>query len=80
MRRSPAFRAAVLLLAALFLGPPVFAAGGRIPQREPSLLAAVRHFLGSLVPSLAKGLSTIDPNGATAAGDTEGGWTIDPDG
>lgn len=80
MNRTVLSRAAVLLLAATLLASPVFAAGGRAPEREPGLLAAAWQLLARIVPALQKGGWTIDPNGATADDDSEGRHTIDPDG
>jgi hypothetical protein len=80
MNRTVLSRAAVLLLAATILASPVFAAGGRAPEREPGLFAAAWRLFARIIPTFQKSRQTIDPNGATADDDTEGRQTIDPNG
>ncbi|HEX4961493.1 MAG TPA: hypothetical protein VF173_11685 [Thermoanaerobaculia bacterium] len=67
----------VLLLLALAAGP-AFAAG-KAPARlqEPGFIAWLRHALGEIVPFIAEGRGTIDPDGAPTA---DGRGTIDPNG
>jgi hypothetical protein len=77
MRTSMA-RVTVLLLAAVLLASPVFAASPRAALKEPGLFASFWQLVEWIVPSLGKGGITIDPNGAPAP--DEGRSTIDPDG
>jgi hypothetical protein len=78
MRRSSRFRASTLLLAVALSAAPVFARGheAKPPVEVHGLFSSLWHSLGSLLPALTKGRSTIDPLGGT----TDGRGTIDPDG
>jgi hypothetical protein len=92
MKCRPLSRALVLLLAAVLLCSPAFALDGRAArgERGPDLFASLWRLFGSLMSVIEKGRSTIDPNGAAAPSpdpeentsdeDSEGRWTIDPNG
>lgn len=71
-------RVTVLLLAAVLLASPVFAASPRAALKEPGLFASLWRAVQWIMPSLDKGGITTDPNGAPAP--DEGRSTIDPDG
>jgi hypothetical protein len=91
MRRSPRFRVLILLLAAVLAATPVLAAR-REPapafRQAPGVFASLWQALERFLPPLAKGRSTIDPNGAPApssntvppGGESDGRGTIDPNG
>ncbi|HYO11930.1 MAG TPA: hypothetical protein VE685_01900 [Thermoanaerobaculia bacterium] len=92
MKCRPLSRALVLFLAAVLSCSPAFALDGRTArgERGPDLFASVWRLLGSLLSVVEKGRSTIDPDGAAAPApnseestsddDSEGRWTIDPNG
>ncbi len=91
MRRRPRFRVLILLLAAVLAATPVLAAR-REPsstfRQAPGIFLSLWQTLERFLPSLTKGRSTIDPDGAPApnsgtlpsGGESDGRSTIDPNG
>jgi hypothetical protein len=84
-------RLALLTLALTLSALPAFAGGrGAAPARVPSGFDRVWQALVRLVPALAEGRGTIDPNGGDGAGTVtaspdpgdqgDGRWTLDPNG
>jgi hypothetical protein len=81
-----------LLTLALTLSALPASAGGRaaVPAKVPSGLDRVWQALVRLVPALAEGRGTIDPDGGDGSGtptassdpgdQSDGRWTIDPNG
>ena len=86
MKQTASRLLALLLLAALTAAPAL--ARGPEPARPGKeargVLSLLWRSLAGLLPSLDKGLSTIDPNGApapeTPGGETDGRSTLDPNG
>lgn len=82
MSRRTRFRACTLLLAAALSAAPVLAGGhdlARSPREVRSVFASLWQALGTFLPALTKGRDTIDPDGA-AGDETDGRWSIDPNG
>ncbi|MFY9825414.1 MAG: hypothetical protein WAM82_28825 [Thermoanaerobaculia bacterium] len=86
MIRSVRFRATILLLILALAATPALAAG-KAPARQdaPSLVTRLWQALGSLVPWIAKGRGSMDPDGSPAttapSGSTpDGRGGLDPDG
>ena len=83
MRRSPRFRVLILLLAAVLAATPVLAAR-RDPapafRQAPGVFASLWQGLERFLAPFTKGLSTLDPNGASAPSESDGRAGLDPDG
>ncbi|HEV7509721.1 MAG TPA: hypothetical protein VGS07_32915 [Thermoanaerobaculia bacterium] len=86
MIRSARFRATIFLLILALAAIPAMAAG-KAPARQnaPSLVTRLWQALGSLVPWMAKGRGSMDPNGsppptAPAGSTPDGRDGMDPDG
>jgi hypothetical protein len=76
MMRRIRLRLALLTMALSLLTLPAFAGGqGAGPARVPSGFTRVWQALVRLVPALAEGRGTLDPNG----GDGSGTATANPD-
>lgn len=77
MKRTLA-RTSVLLLLALVISTPSFAAGHSPgPQEGSGFLSGVWQFLGSLLPGFDKARGSMDPDG-TPAPPPEGGTNTTP--
>jgi hypothetical protein len=82
MRRSPWLRGLTLLLAATLAATPALAARRepvRAPRQAFGVFVSLWQALEGFLPPLAKGVSTIDPDGAPAP-TSKGVSTIDPNG
>lgn len=79
MRRNSRSRVLILLLIAVLAATPVLASPREtapVPRQTAGIFASFWELLEGF---LAKGLSTIDPNGTPGA-ESDGRSTIDPDG
>lgn len=86
MIRSARFRTTILLLILALAAMPAMAAG-KAPARQqaPSVVARLWQALDSLVPWIAKGRGSMDPNGSPAptaptGSDPDGRGGMDPNG
>ena len=86
MIRSARFRATILLLILALAAMPAMAAA-KEPARQnvPSFVSRLWQALGNLVPWVAKGRGSMDPNGspppaAPTGSTTDGRGGMDPDG
>lgn len=79
-------RVLVLLLAAVLISMPVFAAGNPSrPVAKSGFFAAFWHLLGPVLPATEKAHGTMDPNGqptpsTSTAPTSDAHGTMDPDG
>lgn len=86
MNRSLLRRLSAVLVVAVLLSTPAWAAGGARLDQSPGLFAAVWQFLSSLL-AVSDGRASMDPNGSMApttdtqaATDSDGRATLDPNG
>lgn len=88
MIRNARFRALVLLLLLALMASPALAAGkAPAKPKAPALVTWLWQAIDRLVPGLAKGRGSMDPNGSPAStpdsaptADSDGRGSMDPDG
>jgi len=73
-------RTSILLLLALVISSPSFAAGRSLGlQDSAGLFSRVWQFLGPLLPGGDKGTASLDPNGTPTPPSTNGADTTPPE-